>query len=210
MSGPAGALQEQSFSVETKLIIAPATRAGVRPAWVDPLVIGLLIYVVADTAWMLTGLGGPTMTHYVGLLSDLPAALVSVIVAAATARHVERGPLRLGWTFLAGALGLYLVGLSIGTSSWLRNIDPFPGPADIFYCAFYLAAGARGAVSSSARPRCACRGCSCRSMRTIFVVGFGAFFWFLVIRPAASATRGRPPQAGTEPGLRWRSTACCC
>jgi diguanylate cyclase (GGDEF)-like protein/PAS domain S-box-containing protein len=173
--------------VETKLIIAPATRAGVRPRWVDPLVLGLLIYVVADTAWMLTGLGGPTMTHYVGLLSDLPAALVSVIVAAATARHVERGPLRSGWTFLACALGLYLIGLSIGTSSWLRNVDPFPGPADVFYSAFYLALALaalffiRAAAVRVPWVQLSLDG-------TIFVVGFGAFFWFLVIRPAASAT----------------------
>jgi hypothetical protein len=45
---------------------------------------------------------------------------------------------------LAAALALYFVGVAIGTISWLQGHDPFPGPADIFYCAFYpvLAAGA--------------------------------------------------------------------
>ncbi len=173
--------------METKLIIAPSARAAVRPRWVDPLVLGLLIYVVADTVWMLTGLGGPNMTHYVGLLSDLPAALACVIVAAATARHVERGPLRAGWTCLAFALGLYLIGLTIGTSSWLRNIDPFPGPADLFYSAFYLAlALAALFLIRAAAVRVPWVQLSLDG--TIFVVGFGAFFWFLVIRPAASAT----------------------
>jgi diguanylate cyclase (GGDEF)-like protein/PAS domain S-box-containing protein len=136
---------------------------------------------------MLTGFGGPAITHYVGLLSDLPAALVSVAIAATAARHVERGPLRTAWMLLAVALGLYLLGLSIGTSSWLRNVDPFPGWADVCYCAFYLAlALAACYLIRAAAVRVPWIQLSLDG--TIFVVGFGAFFWFLVIRPAASAT----------------------
>jgi diguanylate cyclase (GGDEF)-like protein/PAS domain S-box-containing protein len=151
------------------------------------LVLSLLVYTIVDTVWMLTGLGGPRITHYVGLLSDLPAALIAVIVATATARHVERGALRTGWMFLAGALALYLIGLCIGTSSWLRNIDPFPGPQDIFYSAFYLALSlAALSLIRAAAVRVPWVQLSLDG--TIFVVGFGAFFWYLVIRPAASAT----------------------
>jgi len=51
------------------------------------LFIGLVVYVITGTVWMLTGFGGAEVTHYVGLLSDAPAALASAIVAAATARH---------------------------------------------------------------------------------------------------------------------------
>jgi len=173
--------------VDTRLIITPAASAGSKPRWVDPLVVVLLIYSLAATCWMLTGFGGPAVTHYVALLSDLPAALVSVIIAAATARQMERGPLRSGWLWLALAVGLYLAGLSIATLSWLRHVDPFPGPADVAYCAFYVAlAMAAGSFIRAAAVRVPWIQLALDG--TIFVVGFGAFFWFLVIRPAASAT----------------------
>ncbi len=148
------------------------------------LFIGLVTYVITGTVWMLTGFGGAEVTHYVGLLSDAPAALASVFVAAATARHTARGALRTGWIWLAVALALYFVGVAIGTISWLRGHDPFPGPADIFFCAFYpvLAAAALILIRATA-VRVPWIQLSLDA--TIFVVGFGAFFWFLVIRPAA-------------------------
>jgi diguanylate cyclase (GGDEF)-like protein/PAS domain S-box-containing protein len=149
------------------------------------LFIGLVIYVITGTVWMLAGFGGPEATHYVGLLSDAPAALASVVIAAATARHTARGALRTAWMLVAVALALYFGGVAIGTISWLRGQDPFPGPADIFYCAFYpvLAAGAVFLIRAAA-VRVPWIQLSLDA--TIFVVGFGAFFWFLVIRPVAS------------------------
>jgi diguanylate cyclase (GGDEF)-like protein/PAS domain S-box-containing protein len=160
-------------------------QSGPAARWVDVLLIGLGIYCVTGTVWMLTGFGGPQITHYVGLLSDAPAALVSVVIAAVTARHTPRGALRTAWIALATALALYLCGVVIATSSWLRGHDPFPGPADIFYCVFYVALSLAALFLIRAG-----------SVRvpwiqlsldaTIFTVGFGAFFWFLVIRPAAS------------------------
>jgi diguanylate cyclase (GGDEF)-like protein/PAS domain S-box-containing protein len=149
------------------------------------LFIGLVIYVITGTVWMLTGFGGPDVTHYVGLLSDAPAALASVVIVAATARHTARGVLRTAWILLAVALALYFVGVVIGTISWLQGHDPFPGPADIFYCAFYpvLAAGVVFLIRAAA-VRVPWIQLSLDA--TIFVVGFGALFWFLVIRPAAS------------------------
>ncbi len=47
-------------------------RAAANPRWVDRLYSGLVIYVIAAVAWMLTGLGGPTLTHYVAMVSALP------------------------------------------------------------------------------------------------------------------------------------------
>jgi len=116
------------------------------------LFIGLVVYVITGTLWMLTGFGGAEVTHYVGLLSDAPAALASAIVAAATARHSARGALRTGWIWLAVALALYFVGVAIGTISWLRGHDPFPGPADIFFCAFYPALAAAALFLIRAAP----------------------------------------------------------
>src|SRR4029077_7400699 len=81
----------QISDVDTKVLPAQTIRFGAAPRWVDVLFIGLVIYVITGTVWMLTGFGGAAVTHYVGLLSDAPAALASVIVAAATARHTARG-----------------------------------------------------------------------------------------------------------------------
>ena len=173
--------------MERKPKVAQSIRFATEPRWVDPLVLGLLCYAVTGTVWMLTGFGGPTITHYVGLLSDLPAALGSVIVAAATARHAPRGALRTAWILLATALACYFLGVTIGTTSWLRHVDPFPGPADVCYCAFYLALSlAAFSLIRAAAVRVPWIQLSLDA--TIFVVGFGAFFWFLVIRPAALAT----------------------
>jgi diguanylate cyclase (GGDEF)-like protein/PAS domain S-box-containing protein len=136
---------------------------------------------------MLAGFGGPAVTHYVALLSDLPAAIASGVLAATTARQIERGPLRSGWLLLAVALGLYLLGLTIATISWLHHVDPFPGPADVCYCAFdVVLALATISLIRAAAVRVPWVQFSLDG--TIFIVGFGAFFWFLVIRPAASAT----------------------
>src|SRR5215469_12616644 len=162
---------------------AQAMRSGVEPRWVTVLYRALLVYVVTVNVWMITGLGGPPVTHYVGLLSDLPASLASSVLALPAARHT-RGALRAAWVCLAVALGLYFVGVTIGVSSWLQGQDPFPGTADIFYCAFYpaLAAGALLLIRAAA---VRVPWLQLTLDATIFVVGFGAFFWFLVIRPAA-------------------------
>jgi len=170
--------------VDTQVIPAQSLRFGDTPRWVDWLFIGLVIYCITGTAWMLTGFGGPGVTHYVGLLSDAPAALAGVIIAAATVRRTARGGLRTGWICLAVALALYFVGTAIGMVSWLRGQDPFPGPADIMFCLFYpvLAAAVLFLIRAAA-VRVPWIQLSLDA--TIFVVGFGAFFWFLVIRPAA-------------------------
>ena len=157
------------------------------PAWVNWLLFTLVAYVVATGAWMLSGLGGPKIQHLLGLLSDSPANTLAVILTAVAARHVPRGALKNAWRCMAAALGLYLVGTVIATSSWLRGHDPFPGVADVFFVAFYPAVFAGVLFLIRAR-----------AMRvpwarlaldaSIFVVGFGAFFWFLVIRPATAMT----------------------
>jgi diguanylate cyclase (GGDEF)-like protein/PAS domain S-box-containing protein len=159
-------------------------RSGAIPRWIDALYIGVVVYVITVTVWMLTGFGGPQITHYVGLLSDAPTAFASAIIAA-TAGYAARGALRTAWVSLAVAQGLYFIGIAIGVASWLRGHDPFPGPADVFYCAFYPAL-ALGALSLIRAAAVRVPWAQLSLDATIFVVGFGAFFWFLVIRPAAA------------------------
>jgi len=153
------------------------------PRWVTRLLVALGVYVAITGTWMMTGVGGAVVQHYLGLLADGPANLTAVILAAAAARRAPVGPLRTAWRCMAVALGLYFIGVMIATATWLQGHDPFPGVPDLFYVAFYPAVFA--AVLFFLRTR---------AMRvpwarlaldaTILVVGFGAFFWFLVIRPA--------------------------
>ena len=133
---------------------------------------------------MLTGLGGAATQHYLGLLADGPACLAAVVMAGMTSRRLTRGALKTAWSCVTAALALYFAGTVIAAVSWLFDRDPFPGPADVFFLAFYPAFFA--AVLFFVRAR---------AMRVpwarlaldvvILAVGFGASFWFLAIRPAA-------------------------
>ncbi len=160
-------------------------RYGAAPRWINRLFTGLVIYVLSCTVWMLAGFGGPRVTHYVGLLADTPAGLAAVLIAATAARRAARGPLRSAWIALTTALALYFIGETIGAISWLRGFDPFPGPADIFFYTFYVALSV-GALSLIRAAAVRVPWVQLSLDATIFVVGFGAFFWFLVIRPATA------------------------
>jgi diguanylate cyclase (GGDEF)-like protein/PAS domain S-box-containing protein len=154
------------------------------PGWVDRFMIPFALYVLAGGAWMLSGAGGPKVIYYVGLFNKELPELACVLIAAATARRTVPGPLRSAWWSLALALALYLAGDTIGIISWLFGHDPFPGPADFFYCSWYLplAAAALWMISAAA-VRVSWAQLSLDT--AIFVVGFGAFFWFLVVEPAS-------------------------
>jgi diguanylate cyclase (GGDEF)-like protein/PAS domain S-box-containing protein len=175
------------YQVGTTVGSAQKNCSETAPRWIDNLCVGLAIYVVICAIWMLTGLGGERITHYVGLLADSPALLVAVVVAAVAARRLAPGTPRTAWRCLSIALALDFVGTSIGVSSWLHGRDPFPGIADLFYLAFYVALfAAVGLMIRAAAVRVRWVQFSLDVM--ILVAGFGAFFWFLVIRTAASGT----------------------
>jgi diguanylate cyclase (GGDEF)-like protein/PAS domain S-box-containing protein len=170
--------------VDTPEAPEQAQRLQTVPRLVNRLFAGLVLYAAAGSVCMLTGFLGPTITHYVGLLWALPAALTAVVICAITARHAPAGDLRRAWISLTCALGLYFLGECIGASSWLRGLDPFPGPADFVYCGFYLALPAAAIfLIRAAAVRVPWVQLSMDA--TIFAVGFGAFFWFLVLHPAA-------------------------
>jgi diguanylate cyclase (GGDEF)-like protein/PAS domain S-box-containing protein len=148
---------------------------------------GIVIYASVCIVWMLVGIGGARATHLIGLLSDAPANLGAAVIAATAALRSRSRLLRQAWVCLAIALSLYLVGTTISLIAWLRGIDPFPGPADLFFCAFYPAMlAATLLLIRAAAIRIPWMQLALDA--TIFVVGFGTFFWFLVIRPAASHT----------------------
>ena len=136
---------------------------------------------------MLTGIGGEVVRHYVGLLADTPPILVTLIVTIEAARRQEPGITRTAWQCLSIALALYFLGTAICVVSWLHGRDPFPGPADVFFLAFdpfFFAAVFLMIRAAAVRIRWT----QFLLDATILVAGFGAFFWFLIIRQAASST----------------------
>ena len=170
--------------MDTSAIPARTPNPVSVPGWVDRLVIAFALYVAVGAVWMLSGAGGPKVSLWLGLLYKMPAELIAIIVVFATARRMMPGPSRSAWWYLVAALTLYLIGDCIGLTSWLMGIDPFPGPSDFLYCAFYvpLAATALWLIRAAA-VRVPWVQLSLDA--TIFVVGFGAFFWFFVVEPAA-------------------------
>ncbi len=170
--------------MDTVAVPARSLELSVVPTWVDRLMVVFGFYVAIGAAWMLSGAGGPNVIFYVGLTYKLPAQIAFITVAAATARRMAPGPLRSAWWSLTGALSLYFIGDVMGLVSWLMGRDPFPGPSDVLYCAFYLplAASALWLIRAAAM-RVPWVQLSLDT--TIFVVGFGAFFWYLVVEPAA-------------------------
>ena len=170
--------------MDTVAVPARSLELSVVPTWVDRLMVVFGIYVAIGAVWMLSGAGGSNVTFYVGLTYKLPAQIAFITVAAATARRMAPGPLRSAWWSLTGALSLYFIGDVMGLVSWLMGRDPFPGPSDVLYCAFYLplAASALWLIRAAAM-RVPWVQLSLDT--TIFVIGFGAFFWYLVVEPAA-------------------------
>jgi len=165
------------------------------PLWIDWLYCGLVTYAVLCSACLLWGIGGKQVTHYLGLVSDAPAILVATIVATAAARGAGSKGLRRAWGWLALALGVYLVGTLIAIQSWLHDKDPFPGPSDVCFLIFYAAI----LVSSLLLIRAGSIRVPWAQLcldAAILVIGFGAFFWFLVVRPAGVQAEVDPLKQG--------------
>src|SRR3569833_620042 len=175
-------ISQRSITLDASVVPASALDTAAAPLWVDRLYFGLLSYAVLCSGVMLWDIGGKQVTHYVGLLSDTPACLATTILAIAAARWTESAVLRRAWGWLAIALALYLVGTLITVHSWLRDEDPFPGPSDLCFLAFYAAIFV-GSVHLIRAVATQVPWTQLFLDATILVIGYGAFFWFLVIRP---------------------------
>jgi diguanylate cyclase (GGDEF)-like protein/PAS domain S-box-containing protein len=158
----------------------------ITPARLGQLLLGLSVYVCVCDTWLLLGLGGPRMVHYLALFSAVPAELPAILAVAAAAYATPPGVRRNGWLLLGAALTLYVIGDGIGVCSWLLGRDPFPGPADVCYILFYVALSAASVFMIRATA-VRVRWLQLVLDAMIFAAGFGALFWFLVIRPATSA-----------------------
>ena len=170
------------FGVTTRI-----TRVGFADGWTGAVAIGVNVYIAAAIYVTVAGFPpSPALDFYL-LVSDQPAAMVAALLAIVAARKASNPDARRTWRFLAAALVVYIVGNLVDAFLRISDLTPCPSLADAFYLAFFpiLFAGFTVAVRAS-------------SLRVswgrllldalILVLGFGTFFWFFVISPAAAAS----------------------
>ncbi len=153
--------------------------------WTGGLAVALAVYALAAILLNVLDADGGRALQVFNLYSDSPACLATIVLSVVAARSAENPSVRRTWWLLAAALGVYCVGNLLNSTYWLFDRDPFPSVGDVFFLAFYplvFAAVLTVIRAASLRVpwgRLALDG-------TILVLGFGAFFWFFVISPAAA------------------------
>ncbi|HEX9707233.1 MAG TPA: EAL domain-containing protein [Steroidobacteraceae bacterium] len=171
------------FGVTTRI-----TRVGFADGWTGAVAIGVIVYVAAAILVTVTNFeSSPALTFYL-LVSDQPASLATALLAIVAARKTVQPIARRTWKFLAAALVTYNVGNLIDAGFRIADLDPFPSVADAVYLAFFpiLFAGFMVAVRASSL-RASWGRLLLDSL--ILVLGFGTFFWYFVISPAAAASQ---------------------
>ncbi len=156
--------------------------------WTGWVTIGVAVYI-AVAIYITVGDFGPSPALDVYLLfNDTPASLAAALLAVLAARAAPELATRRTWTFLAAALVTYITGNLIDAFYRLQALDPFPSMADVVYLTFYallLSAFVIAIRSSALRMPWG------RLLldSVILVLGFGTFFWYFVISPAAAANQ---------------------
>jgi hypothetical protein len=156
--------------------------------WTGALAVGLFIYIPITLLLTFSeGTGGEAFEVF-KLFSDFPASLGSAVLATVAALKASDPAVKRTWTFLAASIGVYTVGNFLNSAYWLYGVDPFPSVGDVFFLGFYpllftaIFVAIRAAAVRVQWGRLALDA-------TILMLGFGAFFWFFVIAPAAAADR---------------------
>ncbi len=156
--------------------------------WTGALVVGLFIYIpITLLLTFADGSGGPAFEIF-KLFSDFPASVGSAVLATIAARRATEPAVKRTWSFLAATMWVYTIGNLLNSTWWLFGVDPFPSVGDVFFLGFYpllftaIFIAIRAAAVRVQWARLALDA-------TILMLGFGAFFWFFVIGPSASADR---------------------
>jgi diguanylate cyclase (GGDEF)-like protein/PAS domain S-box-containing protein len=160
--------------------------------WTGRLTVALFVYIaLASLLTMLDG-GGSRAYEIFTLYSDAPPSILAVLLAVAAARGSADPAAQRTWWLLAGALACYTVGNLVHATYWLFDIDPFPSVGDVFYVAFYpLVFAAVLTVVRAAAVRVQWARLVLDS--AILLLGFGGFFWFIVIAPTAASSQDENP-----------------
>ncbi len=166
----------------TVMLMSPARTKFVT--WVFALI---AVYVLIVAMAMAAGLGGTRVIHLLGILNDVPVELATLALFVIVADGTPPGPLRTAWGFFAAGLAFDLVANVMALAPLLRNDDPYYSAALTgFYFGFYLASvvGA-GYLIRSAKIRLPWQQLVLDAL--IFIIGFGAFYWFLAVRPVVAS-----------------------
>ncbi|HEX5650232.1 MAG TPA: EAL domain-containing protein [Steroidobacteraceae bacterium] len=164
------------------------TREPFSGGWTGIVVLALFAYVALAIALILVdGQGGGALEVF-NLYSDSVASVTVAVLAAAAARGSLHAATRRTWWQLTAALAAYSVGNLLHSTYWLFDVDPFPSIGDVFFLAFYpLVFAAVLTVMRAAALRVQWLRLGLDA--TILLLGFGAFFWYCVIEPTATAQR---------------------
>jgi diguanylate cyclase (GGDEF)-like protein/PAS domain S-box-containing protein len=156
--------------------------------WTGALVVGLFIYIpITLLLTFADSSRGPAFEIF-KLFSDFPASAGSALLATVAARRATEPAIRRTWTYLSATMWVYTTGNLLNSIYWMFGVDPFPSVGDVFFLGFYpllftaIFIAIRAAAVRVQWGRLALDA-------TILMLGFGAFFWFFVIGPAASADR---------------------
>jgi diguanylate cyclase (GGDEF)-like protein/PAS domain S-box-containing protein len=169
------------FGVTTRI-----TRLGFADGWTGAVAIGVLVYVAAAIWVTMASLPHSPALDLFRLVSDQPAAIAAALLAIMAARTTQQPAARKTWQFLAAAIVTYNLGNLVDAYLRIAGLTPFPSLADFFYLAFFpiLIAGILVSLRASSL-RASWGRLLLDSL--ILVLGFGTFFWFFVISPAAAA-----------------------
>jgi diguanylate cyclase (GGDEF)-like protein/PAS domain S-box-containing protein len=163
------------------------TRVGFADGWTGAVAIGTILYVVIATCVTVAGFPSSPALDFYMLVSDWPGAMAAALLSIVAARKATQPVVRLIWKLLSAALVTYICGNLADVYLRVHGLTPFPSLADAFYLAFFpiLFAGFMVALRASSL-----RVSWSRLLldASILVLGFGTFFWFIVISPAAAAS----------------------
>jgi diguanylate cyclase (GGDEF)-like protein/PAS domain S-box-containing protein len=163
-------------------------RERFRSGWTGGVAVGLFIYIAVAIAAILVDSRQRPLVELFNLYSDTVASIIVTVLMAAAARAATDSAARRTWSLLAAAMFAYSAGNLIHATYWLYGVDPFPSIGDAFFLAFYpLVFSAVLTVIRTASVRVQWARLALDT--TILMLGFGAFFWFLVIAPMAEAQR---------------------
>ncbi len=164
----------------------PPARPSFGAGATGALALGLVAYVVVALCATLVDSGESRALGVFNLYSDSVASILTAVLALIAARGPGGPAARRTWCLLAAALAVYSVGNLVHSTYWLFDRDPFPSIGEVFFLAFYplVFAAVLTVLREQAVPVPWAR---LGLDAAIMMLGFGAFFWFFVIQPAAAA-----------------------
>ena len=174
------------MSTGTAPTLIEAPREPFVSGWTGYLAVGSIVYAIATIIVTVLGITTKPGFELFTLFSDAPASIATAVLASTAAYSAKDPAARRAWLLIAASLTVYAIGNLLNSIYWSLGRDPFPSVGDIFFLAFYpLLFAAVLTVIRAGTARVPWGRLALDSI--ILMLGFGAFFWFFVIRPTAAA-----------------------